>query len=294
MEKGVFAVKKKNGEKYFRASITFHSKHISLGSFDTSDDAHKAYEEAGRILYSVNAANNDHTSNVKRNADTNIKINFSSKNDSVTISNFISVIKYLSPEKAVSLISFRDNNIYIKTPIYLRKGYFSYFLFEKRQPRELKFSNDDLFYYSSHRILVHDGHLYVNDYGMQYGILARYGIKNFAVAGRDYDFANGDMDDFRYENIIIFSSFHGVICHRENGQFVYETRIKINGEFRIGYFESEETAAIAYNKAADFAKAHGIKKNFPQNYVDAVSAKEYAEIYTNVRLPEKFCNYFLL
>lgn len=55
MEKGVFAVKKKNGEEYFRASITFHSKHISLGSFDTSDDAHKAYEEAGRILYSVNA-----------------------------------------------------------------------------------------------------------------------------------------------------------------------------------------------------------------------------------------------
>ena len=269
MEKGVFAVKKKNGEKYFRASITFHSKHISLGSFDTSDDAHKAYEEAGRILYNA-----------------------------IDISNIISVPTYLSPDRAISLINFRDNGIYFKTPIYLRKGYFSYFLFEKKMSdfhvRELKFSNDDLFYYSSHRILVHDGHLYVNDYGMQYGILARYGIKNFAVAGRDYDFANGDMDDFRYENIIIFSSFHGVICHRENGQFVYETRIKINGEFRIGYFESEETSAIAYNKAADFAKAHGIKKNFPQNYVDAVSAKEYAEIYTNVRLPEKFCNYFLL
>lgn len=272
MQKGVFKAKKKNGEIYYRASITFSAKHISLGSFSTEDYAHKAYIEADKILYDLER-----------------KIN---------IENFKSKIKYLDLDKAISLINFRDRKTYIKTPIYLREGYFSYFLFsyEETPPkikiRELKFSNDDLFYYSQHRILIHDGHFYVNDYGMQYGIFARFGIKNFAVKGRDYDFSNGDENDFRYDNIIIFSKYHGVICHHENGLYSYETRIKINGEFRIGIYHSEKKAAIAYNKASDFAKKHGIKKDFPQNYIDEISPKEYAEIYTNVKLPENFIKYF--
>ena len=48
----------------------------------------------------------------------------------------------------------------------------------------LKFDIDDLFYYSSHKILKRQGHLYVNDYGMQITILNRYGIKNYGV--REY------------------------------------------------------------------------------------------------------------
>ena len=64
--------------------------------------------------------------------------------------------------------------MYIPTPIYLRKNYFSYYL---SIHRELKFDIDDLFYYSSHRILTRQGHLYVNHYGMQLTLLGRYGIK---------------------------------------------------------------------------------------------------------------------
>ena len=104
----------------------------------------------------------------------------------------------LAFEKIVSLINFRDNHMYIPTPIYLRKNYFSYYL---SIHRELKFDIDDLFYYSSHRILTRQGHLYVNHYGMQLTLLGRYGIKTHAVNGRDFCFVNGDENDFRYSNL---------------------------------------------------------------------------------------------
>ena len=167
-------------------------------------------------------------------------------------------------------------------------GYFSYFL---KDFGELKFDNDDLFYYSSHRILLHDGHLYVNDYGMQYGILARYGIKNFAVAGKDYTFANGDETDYRYSNIIVINRYHGVTRIEKQGRYLYEVRLHINGEYLIGRFDSEEEAAVAYNKAADTAKSVGVKKEFIQNYVLEYTPREYAHIYTEIKLPTKFLTY---
>ena len=86
-------------------------------------------------------------------------------------------------EKVVILINYRDNNIYIKNPIYLFNNYFVYYL---NQSTILKFDKDDLFYYSSHKIQYRGGHLFVSDYGMQYNILNRYGIKPYAVKGKDY------------------------------------------------------------------------------------------------------------
>ena len=47
---GVYIAYKKNGTAYYRASITYRSKHISLGSFDTEENAHLAYQEAARLL----------------------------------------------------------------------------------------------------------------------------------------------------------------------------------------------------------------------------------------------------
>ena len=179
MKKGVYQTRKKNGDLYFRANITRMGRHVSLGSYSSEALAAAAYQKA-ILLY---------------------------EDLSVDLLNVSSIHEPLSLEKAITILNHRDHGIYIKTPIYLRKGYFSYFL---QGLGELKFDNDDLFYYSSHRILLHDGHLYVNDFGMQYGILARYGIKNYAVAGRDYRFANGDDLDFRYQNIIIINRFHGV------------------------------------------------------------------------------------
>ena len=51
LPKGVYAAEKKDNSIYYRASITYRRKHISLGSFPTADKAHAAYTEAERILY---------------------------------------------------------------------------------------------------------------------------------------------------------------------------------------------------------------------------------------------------
>ena len=163
-------------------------------------------------------------------------------------------------EKAVTIINFRDNGLYIGNPIYLRKNYFSYYLSENE---ELKFDIDDLFYYSSHKILRRQGHLYVNDYGMQVTLLGRYGIRNHSVCDRDYYFSNGDPLDMRYSN----------------------------GNYTIGTYSTETKAAIAYNKAVDLAKAFGINKNFPTNYIEDLSAKDYADQYVKLKVSTKYMNY---
>ena len=257
---GVYLAKKNDGTIYYRSSLTYRNKHISIGSYATEELASNAYYTALHIL----------------------------NNPDITIYSFHEYHFCLNYDKTIVLINFRDNGIYFCNPIYLRKGYFSYFLSENI---ELKFDNDDLFYYSSHRILKRQGHLYVNDFGMQYSILARYGIKPYAVSGRDYTFANGDNTDYRYSNIIITNRYHGVFQYTKNGIKRYRAQIHINGNYNVGTYSSEEKAAIAYNKAADLAKACGIRKSFPENYVETVSPKEYAKIYSDLILSKKYLQY---
>lgn len=257
---GVYQTNRKDGTVYYRSSITFRNKHISLGSFDCEKDAHTAYLEAEHIL----------------------------NHKEISLEHKLFHPDILKSEKIVTLINFRDNGIYIKTPIYLHANYFSYYLTEND---EYKFDIDDLFYYSSHKIIKRGGHLFVNEYGMQTNLLSRYGIRNFAVAGRDYTFANGDTTDYRYSNLIIINRYYGVTSALRNGKTCYEVRIHINGNYLAGVYDSETVAAIAYNKAVDYAIAHGIKKNFPENYIPDFSAKEYAAIYSELKLSRKFIQY---
>ena len=259
MKPGVYLATKKDGTIYYRSSITFKNKHISLGSFDTEEKAHQTYQEAAMLL-----------------------------NSSLNLEDVAHTSLYLAFDKAVTLLNFRDNGLYIGNPIYLRKNYFSYYLSENE---ELKFDIDDLFYYSSHRILRRQGHLYVNDYGMQVTLLSRYGIRNHAVADRDYYFANGDSSDLRYSNIIIINRYYGVFQYKTKTQTRYRVKIHINGNYTIGTYSSEIKAAIAYNKAVDLAKAFGINKNFPTNYIEDLSAKEYADTYIKIKLSNKYLDY---
>ena len=260
MKTGTYQAKKKDGTIYYRSNITYQNKHISLGSFSTEDDAGNAYQEASFLLSS------------------DIKLD--------DISDFIT---YLSFEKAIILINFRDNRLYIGNPIYLRKHYFSYYLSEET---ELKFDIDDLFYYSSHKILQRKGHLYVNDYGMQITLLSRYGIHNHSVCNRDYYFANGDSNDLRYSNIVVINQYYGVFRFTNpRGMYRYRVKLHINGNFTIGVYSTEIKAAIAYNKAVDLAKAHGIGKHFPENYIIDLSAKDYADIYLKLKISDKFMQY---
>lgn len=262
MKAGVYTAQKKDGSIYYRSSITYKSKHISLGSFPTEEKAHNIYKEASMLL-----------------------------NSSLSFEDISTANLHLSFDKIVSLLNFRDNGLYVGTPIYLRKNYFSYYLSEQE---ELKFDIDDLFYYSSHRILRRQGHLYVNDYGMQVTLLSRYGIKNHAVCGRDFYFANGDTHDLRYSNIIVVNRYYGVSSYKTKTKTRYRVKIHINGNYTVGTYPTEIKAAIAYNKAVDLAKSSGIEKNFPTNYIEELSAKEYADIYIGLKLSAKYLRYLAL
>lgn len=257
--KGVSTAKKKDGTVYFRASITYKKKHISLGGYATMPAAHTAYLEADRIL----------------------------NHDRPTINQY----RDSSPlpfEKWVILINFRDNGIYFGTPIYARPKFFYYYL----SPADvLKFDIDDLFYFASRKIMKRAGHLFVADYGMQVNILNRYGIRSFAVAGKDYLFLNGDDTDFRHENLQIINRYQGVSEIIYRGKKRYRARINVPGYYVIGHYHSEIDAAIAYNKAIDILKKRGVRKNYTPNYIDGLSPSTYADIYSRLKISEKILNY---
>lgn len=256
---GVFPAQKKNGTVYYRSSITYKQKHISLGGYDTPAKAFGAYLEASSLLKDTSLSLNDH-----------------------------SIHRVLPFSKWVTLINFRDNGIYIATPIYLHPKYFEYML---SPDQILKFDIDDLFYYSKRTIMQRGRHFFVADYGMQVNIANRYGIKNYAVQGRDYRFVNGDSYDFRYENIEIFNIYHGVTSKKSRKGTKYVAKIHINGNYTIGAYDSDTEAAIAYNKAIDILKKAGVTKNFTPNYIEGLSPSAYADIYTKLSVSPKILNY---
>lgn len=256
---GVYPQQKKNKTMHYRSSLTYRRKHISLGSFDTMIKAHAAYLEAGMILEDTVVTILDHSPH-----------------------------RVLSLEKWVVLVNFRDNNIYFSTPIYVRQKYFEYYL---TPSVILKFDMDDLFYYSTRSIMKRGGHFFVADYGMQVNILNRYGIKNYGVPGRDYRFVNGDIYDYRYENIEILNRYHGVRQISKNGKTAFRAKIHILGNYTIGTYDSETEAAIAYNKAIDILKKAGLTKNFSPNFLEGLSPYLYADIYSQVAISPKIRNY---
>ena len=105
-------------------------------------------------------------------------------------------------------------------------------------------------------------HYFVADYGMQVNLVSRFGIKNYAVEGKDFLFLNGDNTDFRRENLEILNVYHGVLRTTKNGQSVFTARIHIRGKILIGRYPTAEEAAIAYNKAIDILKKNGCSKAF--------------------------------
>ncbi|MCR5793323.1 MAG: hypothetical protein K6G65_09155 [Lachnospiraceae bacterium] len=260
---GVYTITKKDGTISYRSSITYNNKHISLGSYASEDLAHLAYKEASAITEG---------------------------NFTIEDALYSRKFKALPFEKQVVLLNFRDCRIYFKTPIYLRQNYFVYYL-DKKTP--LKFAIDDLFYYSTHKIMRRGGHLFVSDFGMQVNILSRYGIHNFSVPERDYIFINGDSLDFRYENIEVINKYHGVMKSTHKGVPVYLVKIHVNGDFIVGRYPTEDLAAVAYNKAADKLKEKGIEKEFLYNYIYSMDSKEYAQAYASVKISKKIRNYEL-
>ncbi len=253
---GIFSAVKKDGSVYYRASITYKNKHISLGSKDSEPQARRLYNEAGRILHS-----------------------------GLSLDDYI-ITSALSFQTWVVLINYRDNGVYFKNPIYLKKNFFLYYISESLV---LKFDKDDLFYYSEHAIQVRGGHFFCEDYGSQVNLKSRYGIRPFAVEGRDYRFLNGDNSDFRYENIEIINPYYGVEKDEKKFPVSYRAKINVKGRYSLGSFADAETAAIAVNKAIDLLSRTGLrKKGTRSNFIENLSASRYADIYSSIELPKNF------
>ncbi|MGB4658187.1 MAG: hypothetical protein WBI07_03280 [Mobilitalea sp.] len=257
---GVYQAVKTNGEEYYRASITYLGKHISLGSYAQEEEANQSYQLAAKVLFDSFA---------------------------YTIESYPKHC-ILSFHKWVILINFKDNQIYFKNPIYLHKRYFFYYI---DTDINLRFDVEDLFYYANHKILKRGGHLFVSDYGMQVNILSRYGIKNYAVCGRDYVFMNGDTYDFSYHNIAIVNKYFGVTKISQKGRTQYLAKIHINGDYLIGRFSTENEAAIAYNKAVLLLKNSGFIRNYQQNFIESINEITYASIYQKIRVSKKLLHY---
>ncbi len=255
---GVYDAVKKDGTPYYRASLTYKGKHISLGSYDTPTLAHHAYLEGSRLL-------SEALSLVDYHSDSCLKF-----------------------EKWVILVNYRDNDIYFGTPIYIGQKMFFYYL---SPTHVLKFDMDDLFYFASHKIMCRGNHYFVADYGMQVNIASRFGIKSYAVPGKDFRFINQDRTDFRRENLEILNTFHGVTLEQKNGQFCYAVRIHLKGNYLVGRYSTEWEAAIAYNKAIDILKKKGVDKEFLPNYIEGISPSNYADIYTRVKISPKLMHY---
>lgn len=254
---GVYKALKKDGTVYYRSSVTYKNKHISLGSFKSEIEAHKSYTDAVKLIES---------------SDTFTPDNYN-KND----------FPMLDFHKYVSLCNYKNNGLYIKTPIYLRVNFFNYYL---SQSDVLTFDVDDLFYYSNHSIMRRGSHLFVAEYGMQTNIASRYGIRNFARPGIDFRYVNGDKNDYRYSNIEIINTYQGVTAETKSDINIYTSRIHINGNYLIGRYDSINDAAIAYNKAVDFLKSIGCTKNFEKNYINDINSQKYKEIYDSIKLPK--------
>ena len=133
-------------------------------------------------------------------------------------------------------------------------------------------------------------HFFVADYGMQVNILSRFGIRNHSVAGRDYVFINGDKRDFRYSNIQVINRFSGVRRMENNGSYYYETRIHVKSEYLVGRYETEEEAAVAYNKAASILITKGYIKEYPVNYIEYLTGTEYQSLYKHVSVSDTIRN----
>lgn len=259
MASGVYPAQKKDGTPYWRASVTHKGKHISLGSFDDETAAERAYQEACVVL--------------RGGADKALP----------EISDYRESTCAMPFSKWVALINFRDNGIWCRGPIYLRKGYFEYYL---SATEDYRFGPDDLFYYTHHTIQKRGGHLFVADYGMQVSVLSRYGVRPYSVPGRDHYFKNGDDHDYRPGNLVVVNRYMGVQQESRRKNFVARINMGSGKTIVVGHYDTEDEAAIAYNKAVDVLKAAGSDRAYEKNYLDDVSPAKYIVLYNNIKIRE--------
>ena len=104
------------------------------------------------------------------------------------------------------------------------------------------------------------------------------------IMGYSYDsmFTLNDAINTDY----FINRYNGVIKIFKNNMPFYQSKIHVNGDYLIGTYETENEAAIAYNKAIDILKKAGCNKNYTPNFLD-IPSSQYAVIYNAIPISEK-------
>ena len=76
-----------------------------------------------------------------------------------------------------------------------------------------------------------------------------------------------------------------------SGNPKYECVIHVRGNYIVGRYSDEITAAIAYNKAVDILAAKGFKRNYSKNYIQSLSSEEYLEKYDKIEISRRIMDF---
>lgn len=206
-------------------------------------------------------------------------------------------LKHLDYKKIVCLCNYRDYSMYIKNPIYLQDGYFSYYLTPQLI---LLFDNKDLLFFSTYKIYKRGQYLYTQDSVSQQSILSRLGLPMHSIPNRDYRFKNGNCYDFRRSNLEIINNYKGVQKKERATEILYIATIYTDKTITIGHYKTEVEAAIAYNKAIDILSSTGqTSKEYIPNFIPFITRSEYNAIYNSLSIsprlkaPEQVRKYVL-
>ena len=72
---------------------------------------------------------------------------------------------------------------------------------------------------------------------------------------------------------------------------IISAKIHINGDWKLGTFPTEEAAAVAYNKALDEIKKRKLKPKSLPLFIETLTARQYADLYSKITLPDKLLAY---
>lgn len=240
----------KGSSTQYKVYFIFEGKKIYLGLFSSYETAELALQEANKIMLAPRGTLEF----------TNLLIDY---------------------KKIICLCNFRDHKVYIKNPIYLYQTYFLYYVSKEII---LTFDTKDLLYFSTYKIFKRGNYLYTQDSISQQNILSRFGIPNHSVMGKDYEFINGNIYDFRRSNLKVINNYKGVSQKIKGDQILYVASIYTSSTIIIGNYHSEIEAAIAYNKAIDLLKAQSITKEFTYNDIPFITKQEYDVVYNSITI----------
>ena len=121
---GAFKAQLKNGNSYYRSSVTYRNKHISLGSYDTEKAAHEAYLVAKDIIANKDIAKLQFVTSRKSNTrPANIYLRDLKKKSEKALTSFENPYKAMEGVTHEQIKYKRADGVDLTATVYLPAGY---------------------------------------------------------------------------------------------------------------------------------------------------------------------------